>query len=272
MPNPLALIPPEIERWRQGNVGIEFVHRREAATAGPRVLVTAIVHGNEACGAAALDRLLAAGFTPRRGSATLAFANAAAYARIDPRHQDRGRFVDEDMNRVWSPARLEGREHSLELARARLLRPLVDAADYLLDLHSMTESDTPLALSGMTAKGMRLARRVGYPATVVADPGHAGGVRLRDYGAFGEAGGERAALLVECGRHFDAQSAEVAFETLLRFLGALDMLDPAFAAAQLPAKPPPAQRFIEVTHVVTIETDRFTFVRPCRTLEPIARG
>jgi predicted deacylase len=267
-----TLVPPDIGRWRSGNSGIEFVHRRQGAGPGPQVLITALMHGNEACGAIALERLLDAALKPARGTLTLAFANVAANARIDPLHPDQGRYVDEDMNRLWSSEWLDGPGTSVELARARLLRPLADAADYILDLHSMMDGRTPLALAGTTAKGLRLARRVGYPETVVADPGHAGGVRLRDYDGFGEAAAEKAALLVECGQHFAPESAAVAFETALRFLAALDMLDPATAARYLPPHPLPAQRFIEVTHVVTIATDAFAFAQPCRSLEAIAKA
>src|ERR1700688_806270 len=205
------LVPPDIGRWQSGNTGIEFVHRRQGARPGPQVLITALMHGNEACGAIVLDRLLDTELLPARGILTLAFANVAAYARIDPLHPDQGRYIDEDMNRLWSSERLDGVGSSVELACARLLRPLADAADYLLDLHSMMDGRTPLALAGTNAKGLRLARRVGYPATVVADPGHAGGVRLRYYDGFGEAAAEKAALLVECGQHFAPESAAVAF-------------------------------------------------------------
>ena len=45
------------------------------------------------------------------------------------------RFVDEDFNRLWAPATLDGPRQSTELARARILRPIVDAADFLLDIH-----------------------------------------------------------------------------------------------------------------------------------------
>ncbi len=264
-----ALAPPDIARWRLGNTGVDFVHRRESGRAGPRVLVTALLHGNEACGAAALDRLLGCGFVPSRGLLTLAFANTAAYGLIDPARPERGRYVDEDMNRLWSPARLDGPGFSVELARARTLRVFAEEADHLLDLHSMSEGEAPLALCGATEKGRRFARRVGYPATVVSDPGHAGGVRLRDYGRFGKAAGEAAALLVECGTHFSRASAEVAFEATLRLLAALDMLDSAFAARHLAQAPPAAQRFIEVTDVVTIESDAFAFAQPWRGLEVI---
>ena len=97
-------------------------------------------------------------------------------------------------------------------------------------------------------------------------------MRLRDYDGFGEAAAEKTALLVECGQHFAPESAAVAFEVALRFLAALDMLDPATAARQLSRHPLPAQRFIEVTHVVTIATDAFAFAQPCRSLEVIAKA
>lgn len=269
MTSPVPLIPPDSARWRAGNTGVEFVHRRDSGKPGSHVLIAALMHGNEACGAIALDRLLARGFMPSRGVLTLAFLNVAAYAHIDPARPERGRFIDEDMNRLWSPERLDGPDQTVELRRARVLRPFVDAADYLLDLHSMTEGETPLMLCGMTEKGIALARQVGFPATVVADPGHAGGVRLRDYGPFGAAAGEKTALLVECGAHFSALSAEVAFETAIRFLMAREMGDPAFASRHLGPTRAGPQRFIKVTDVITIETDAFAFTRPCRGLEVI---
>jgi succinylglutamate desuccinylase len=265
-----SLTPPDIARWRVGNTGIDYVHRLNGGKPGPSILITALMHGNEACGAVALDRLLSNALKPTRGTLTLAFLNVGAFAKIDPHRPDQGRFIDEDMNRVWSADKLDGSGKTVELERARAVRPIADTSDHLLDLHSMTEGAVPLALSGTTVKGMQLARRVRYPAIVVADPGHASGVRLRDYADFGEPGAEKSALLVECGQHFAAASAEVAFQCALRFIGAFDMLDPTFAARHLDERAVEPQRFIEVTHVVTIETDAFEFARPVRPLELIA--
>ncbi|HLI10740.1 MAG TPA: succinylglutamate desuccinylase/aspartoacylase family protein [Alphaproteobacteria bacterium] len=267
-----VLRPPDISRWRDGNTGVDYVHRRGARAPGPHLMITALMHGNESCGAVALDRLLAEDVTPPRGTVTLAFLNIAAYAHIDPDKPERGRYVDEDMNRLWSAPRLEGTEASSELARARAIRPFVDQADHLLDLHSMTEGDTPLLLCGMTAKGRKLARRVGYPATVVADPGHAGGTRLRDYGPFGVESSEKSALLVECGAHFAAASAVVALETVCRFLAAFDMLPRNFVGRQQSDRSAGPQRLIEVTDVITITTDAFAFTYPCRPLEAIPQA
>jgi hypothetical protein len=39
------------------------------------------------------------------------------------------RFVDEDFNRVWNPETLSGPRDSVELRRARELRPFVEEAN-----------------------------------------------------------------------------------------------------------------------------------------------
>ena len=158
---PVELAAPDITRWRDGNTGVDYAHGFESGRPGPHALVTAIVHGNEIGGAIALDRLLHAGPRPRRGRLTLAFANVAAYGRFDSGDPTASRFVDEDLNRVWSPAALDGPRQSVELRRARALRPLVEAAGVLLDLHSLQQGDDPLAFCGPLKKGRALAWRVG---------------------------------------------------------------------------------------------------------------
>src|ERR1700681_2221809 len=81
----VELTPPDIEPYRAGNTGIDYVTTFESGVAGPHVLVTALTHGNEVCGAIALDRLYRAGLQPRQGKLTLAFDNIAAYRSFDPR-------------------------------------------------------------------------------------------------------------------------------------------------------------------------------------------
>ncbi len=127
------------------------------------------MHGNELAGAIVLDQLLRAGVTPALGRLTLGFANLAAFARFDPAQPTASRFVDEDLNRLWDPALLDGPRRSSELDRARAMRPLIDQADVLLDLHSMLWPSDPLILSGPTAQGRELGCAVGTPGLVVAD-------------------------------------------------------------------------------------------------------
>lgn len=272
MPEPnyaVELSPPDIELYRTGNTGVEFVTTFDSGVAGPHVLVTALTHGNEVCGAIALDRLLRAGVRPRRGRLTLSFDNIAAYRRFDRRYPIVSRFVDEDFNRLWAPATLDGPRQSTELARARALRPIVDAADFLLDIHSMQYATAPLMLAGTLDRSVELARRVGIPELIMCDAGHAAGPRMRDYGAFADPASARTALLIESGQHWQHRAAEVASDVMLRFLMALGILSRDDAA---PLGGPdfdvhPRQRVIEVTQAVTIAGDKFEFADDFRGLE-----
>ncbi len=265
----VELTPPDIEPYRAGNTGIDYVMRFTASEPGPHVLVTALTHGNEICGAIALDRLLRARVRPRRGTLTLAFDNVAAYREFDPRYPIASRFVDEDFNRLWATATLDGPRRSVELDRARALRPVVDAADFLLDLHSMQYATAPLMLAGLLPRSRELARRVGIPELIMCDKGHAAGPRMRDYGGFGDPESAKTALLIECGQHWERRSAEIATDVMLRFLIALGSVTkedvaalggPDFAAH-------PRQRVIEVTEAVTITGERFDFAGDFRGLE-----
>lgn len=268
---PIELTPPDIASWRAGNTGVDYVTRLDSGKPGPNVLVTAAVHGNELCGVIALDFLRREGIRPARGTLTLAVCNTAAYLRFDRANPFVSRFVDEDFNRVWAPAVLDGPRRSTELARARELRPIVAQADFLLDIHSMQHISAPLLLSGPLDKGKRFAVEVGYPAHVVADAGHAAGTRMRDHGAFGDPAAPQNALLVECGQHWEAASADVAREVLLRFLDAVGLLDDGARQRYLPGPKPPRPRVIEVTQAVTIKSDRFRFTSDYVGLEVIAK-
>jgi predicted deacylase len=270
---PVELTPPDIEPYRRGNTGIDYVTTFTAAEPGPHVVVCALTHGNEICGAIALDKLFRAKFRPRRGKLTLAFNNIAAYREFDARYPIASRYIDEDFNRLWSPATLDGPRQSTELARARALRPVIDAADYLLDLHSMQHATAPLMLAGLLPKSRELARQVGIPELIMCDAGHAAGPRMRDYGGFGDPASPKAALLIECGQHWERRAAEVAIDVTLRFLvavGAATADDlapiggPEFAAH-------PRQRVIEVTEAVTISGDRFEFADEFRGLEVLPK-
>jgi len=266
---PVELHPPDIEPYRAGNTGVEYVTTFDSGVAGPHVLVAALTHGNEICGAIALDRLFQAGLRPRHGKLTLAFDNVAAYRNFNLRYPVASRFVDEDFNRLWDEATLDGARQSTELARARALRPFVDAADFLLDIHSMQHATAPLMLAGTLERSVALARRVGIPELIICDAGHAAGKRMRDYSHFGDPASSRTALLIEAGQHWQKQTAEIATDVMLRFLMALGTLtrDDATPVGSPDIAAQPRQRVIEVTEAVTITSDRFEFAGDFRGLE-----
>jgi predicted deacylase len=265
---PVELTSPDISSYKAGNTGVDYFTTFDSGVPGPHVMITAVVHGNELCGAIALDHLFRAQVRPVRGALTLGFANVAAFESFDPSDPTASRYVDEDFNRLWEVPTLEGDGNSVELRRAREIRPLVDQADYLLDIHSMQHATAPLMMAGPLPKGRALARGVGIPKTVVTDAGHAAGRRMRDYLGFADDTSPRNALLVECGQHWEAGSREVAIETTYRFLRHLELIPPAAAAPHI-LDSAPDQTFIEVAGPVTIETDEFRFAADYRGLEVI---
>ena len=159
MNHSIEIEPPVIAPYRNGNTGVDYVHVLDSGKPGPNVMVQALTHGNEYCGAIALNFLLKKKIFPQKGKLTLAFANVAAYARFDFNDPDRSRYIDEDYNRVWGDDALRGPRDSAELRRARELRPFVDAADLLLDLHSMHEPCEPLLVTGLLQRNVSRAGR-----------------------------------------------------------------------------------------------------------------
>ena len=84
---------------------------------GRNVMVSALVHGNELCGAWALKGLLEAGVRPSRAACTLAFCNLAAFDRFDAHHHDASRFVNQDLNRQWLDERMDAGDSSERYSR-----------------------------------------------------------------------------------------------------------------------------------------------------------
>jgi predicted deacylase len=268
----IELTAPDIEVHRRSTTGVDFVHTFESGVPGPHVLVNAVTHGNEICGALVVDRLLRTGVRPTRGTLTLSFANVEAFSRFDPKRPYATRFIDEDFNRVWNAETLDGPRDSVELRRARKLRPFIEAADLLLDLHSMLEPSPPVMICGPLEKGIRLAFDVGIPRDVVSDEGHANGTRMRDFGGFGDPASDKNALLVECGQHWERASEIVAWQTTWRFLRHAGVVDAGQANREIAPGEVPAQRLIRVTEAVVARTAGFRFAREFTGMEVVARS
>ena len=278
MSTPLSfeLPAPDLGAWRAGNTGVEGVWQFDSGQPGRHVLITALVHGNEVCGAWALQGLLEAGVRPRTGRLTLAFCNLAAFDRFDPQHHDASRCVDEDLNRQWIPERI-AQGNSLERRRAAQLQPFVEQADWLLDLHSMHEPGAPLSLTGIRPENVALAKQLRAPAHIVVDAGHQDGVRMRDFGRFGATGPDNGcrSLLVECGFHGAISSRTVAQDQCARFLQASGLLSANDLQQQLPGwlqADAPQQWALDVTGPVVARSARFRFTEPFQGLEVIAKA
>jgi succinylglutamate desuccinylase len=260
---PVFLEVPDLSPWRAGNTGIAGFTTRDSGRPGPHIVLVSLIHGNEIAGAIVLDEMLRAGIAPAIGKLTFGFANLAAFDRFDPQNPVASRFVEEDLNRVWDDAQLFGVRRSAELDRAREIRPLIDSADIVLDLHSMLWPSDPLLLCGPAPRGRDLAFAIGTPAAIVADQGHAGGKRLIDYGRFTEAGSTAACILVEAGQHWEFSAVLQTRQTIEKMLRVVTAPEPPPATAAPPL-------YAEVTQLITAKTNRFSFVRPYRGGEMIA--
>jgi predicted deacylase len=271
-PHPIQTLPPAISGWAASGSGTPYVHERIGIDAGPDVLVTALVHGNEYSGAIAVHELLASGWQPACGRVTFAFCNVAAFDRFDAQAPDTSRYVDEDFNRVWSAARLASSDTSTELLRARQLQPFVMRATHLLDLHSMHEPAPPLLVTGTLQRNIDFAQSLQTASQVIIDSGHADGVRMRDYGEFSDPDGQRIALLLEAGQHWQASSVKAARDTLMRFMVQARCLAKSDVPTGwlLPDRTPPAP--VQVTDRVVAQSMGFAFTHPFVGGEVIAKS
>jgi predicted deacylase len=272
----IEISPPDIAPYRAGNAGVDYVHVLDSGKSGPHVMVQALTHGNEFCGALALKVLFDEKIKPERGKLTLAFANVAAFARFDFDDPDRSRCIDEDYNRVWGDDTLLGPRDSAELRRARELRPFVDAADFLLDLHSMHEPCRPIMVCAVSGKGgeksVALSRKIGTPGDLLIDTGHPAGLRMIERGAFGDPASPKTAVLIECGQHWEKSAFDVAVDTLFRFLLATGAVNASICKSHARLVPPAVQRVIRVNEPVVAKSMDFRFPYLFKGLEIIPKA
>lgn len=264
----LELLPRDLRPYREGNTCVDYVHRFESGVPGPHVLVNALTHGNEFCGMVAATHLLDTGVRPKIGTLTVSFANVEAYETFDAADPLKSRLLVHNLNRIWSREWLDGKEKSPELKRARELRPVVAAADHVLDLHSTAQPVQPFWVYPGFERNARAATAIGVPAIHLVMPaGMNTGTPLIQHGRHGRADHDGVALVAECGQHFLRASGELATEVAMRFLAHFGLIDadPAWA------RPEPPRRF-ELIGTPVIKSGDVTFARPVVGLESFAKG
>ncbi|RZJ16455.1 MAG: succinylglutamate desuccinylase [Haliea sp.] len=266
---PLEIQPRDLSAYRQGNTGIPYVHRFDSGQPGPHVLINALTHGNEICGMVAATHLLDSGVRPLAGILTVSFANVQAYESFDPAEPFKSRQLVHNLNRVWSPAELEGSADSPELRRARELQPVVAAADHILDIHSTAQDVVPFWVYPAFERNAAVALAIGRPPVHLVMPrGLGSGTPLVQHGRHGERDSSAgAAMVVECGQHFLRATAELATAVTLEFLAHFGLI------ARDPAAPAPGpQRRFELLETHVIRSLEFHFSRPVEGFEVFAKG
>ncbi len=266
---PLEVLPRDLSAYREGNVGIPYVHRFESGRPGPHVLINAITHGNEICGMVAATHLLDSGVRPKIGTLTVSFAHVEAYEAFDIENPYENRQLVHNLNRIWSAAMLDGPEDSPELRRARELRPVLDAADFVLDIHSTRAPVQPFWVYTEMDRNTALASAVGAPQVhLVMPPDLFPGTGVMGYGRHGDPRSDSSgSLVVECGQHFAQSAADLATDVTLRFLAHTGLID-------MPAgtPPPPAPQRYRLLEVHMVKSEDFSFTRPVIGFETFAKG
>ncbi|MEZ5826478.1 MAG: hypothetical protein R3C97_17640 [Geminicoccaceae bacterium] len=101
MNTPVEIAKPDITPLKNSHDGIDWVTFM-AAAARVRMWSSTLIHGNEISGPQSLLRLLDTGLRPAIGRLSLALANIEAFFAFDPADPTATRFLDEDMNRLWT--------------------------------------------------------------------------------------------------------------------------------------------------------------------------
>lgn len=272
------------------------IHQYAGLRPGPRLLVSAAVHGNETCGVAAIQRLLAAldggALTLLRGTLTcVPIVNALAH-RLGRREGDR------NLNRNLRPPVVP---QDFEDRIAARLCPLLATHDVLLDLHSFRGQGRPFAMLGPRDNGgalepfahaeaeARLALAAGTTrivegwlstyalgierrmarvsdgsrrAALQQDPHYGVGTTeyMRSQGGYG--------ITLECGQHADPDAPEFAYQAILRTLALLGMVDAA-AASPRPAAPP---ELLQLYEVVDREDEGDRFEQAWTSFDAVTQG
>lgn len=275
------------------------VHQYLGLQPGPRLLVLGAVHGNETCGTVALHALIEAldqgRLTLRRGQLTLVpVTNPLAY-------RQRRREGERNLNRRLLPSAVP---QDFEDRIARVLCPLLQAHEVLLDLHSFHTAGEPFVMIGprdnqgllepfaharaeealAAALGPALvvegwldtyargvARRQARPCAVgQTPPDPQFGVGTTEYmracGGYG--------VTLECGQHDDPRAPEVARLAVLRTLRLLDMVAPAGvpgAAGGETATIGP-HTVMRLCDVIDCEHPGDRFVREWSSFDPVRAG
>lgn len=184
----------------------------------PHLVVVGGTHGDEPCGLQALQKLREAA----QDGTLPAFEGTLVLLHGNPEATRQGRRFTEggtDLNRLFDFAFEQqlSRDHwSYEHERAQMLRPLLEQASALLDLHSTSQPTPPFVIATELEGSARLADALGCEFAV---KGWIGPGMLGDRVMLAPLDVRHApSVAVECGAHTAADAGATAHRVALAFL------------------------------------------------------
>lgn len=233
--------------------------RYDGTQAGPSLIVTGAVHGNEVCGSLAIRRLAQ---ELDEGQVLIARGRLTLVPVCNPLAYQLGRREGErNLNRALQPTPTP---RQFEDHVANWLCPLLAEHEVLLDLHSFQSPGRPFVMVGprdndgevepfrQAAREEALALRLGVDRLVDGWLGtYARGVARRRAAALADGVADTldldprygvgtteymrsqggCALTLECGQHGDPQAPQVAYRAIRQALAHLGLVDEAAPAA-----------------------------------------
>jgi len=252
------------------------------ASPGPAVVCVAGVHGNEPAGIRALERvfdLLRSTRPAFRGDLVGLAGNLKAL-------RTGRRFLDEDLNRAWSEARLNaarGMQPAERNCEEQEILALSDALEealadkqretYFVDLHTTSSDSAPFSVLGDTLRNRRFAEK--FPVPIVL------GLEEQIDGSIDEFMSRRGhvTFAFEAGRHDDPRSVDLHAAAVLTALVAAGCFEPdafpevaaAHRTLEEAARGIPAVLEIRHRHAVGPE-DGFEMTPGYRNFQRVRRG
>lgn len=210
-----------MQKTTQENIDI---YQIDSGQAGPKLMISGAVHGNEKAGPTALNKLIG---LIESGDATIDKGSLTIVPICNPKAFEQDvRFVEYNLNRCMYP-RAENEIEYYEDRLRNVLCPLLEQTDYLLDLHSCTAKSEAFVILGGDysdpvnvefAKGIGASRIIwGWAEAVgssddLPDPRHGFGMTeyAREHGA--------RAVTIECGNHEYPRGPDIAFQAICNVL------------------------------------------------------
>lgn len=192
-------------------------HIIHAQKKGPTILFLGAVHGNEKCGTRAMKRAIQSIVSRKihllKGKVVFVpIANPLAYRKN--RH-----FVQENLNRIIKRTK---HPRSYEARLANELCGLIEKADVVVDLHSMTAKGKPFYYLDVPNKKNRALGTILGPKLAVTGWPELYRKLGRDDGTSDTVSYAtrlgKLALILECGQHGDSSATAVAYRAILNSL------------------------------------------------------
>lgn len=219
-----------METFVKEGISIYTVKGKET---GEDFTVFGSVHGNEFCGAQALERILQ---NIKDGKIKIRSGNFTCVPIANPlAYKEKKRFIEHNLNRAFY-ARENKEITCQEHEYANVLAPLLQkTGGYFLDLHSYTAKGNAFAILGgeMSEKYKKFAKSLGVLRLIYGwgevvkldktnDDGRVGQgtvnyARLPENGMY--------AITLECGHHHNPDAADTGFQATLNILKLLDIAE-----------------------------------------------